>query len=70
MIKSIIVKQDLAVRVSVKSVKLQPAIFPLCKRIIRFHELPAETIQCFSQYGLYIIDSLNSIEHCVKESST
>ena len=48
------------------SIKLQPAIFPLYKRVIRFHELPAETIQCFSQYGLYIIDSLNSIEHCLK----
>ena len=26
-------------------VKLQPTIFPLCKHIIRFHELPAETVQ-------------------------
>ena len=51
-------------------IKLQPAIFPLCKRVIRFHELPTETIQCFSQYGLKIIDSLNSIEHCLNVSST
>ena len=53
-----------------KYFKLQPAIFPLCNRVIRFHELPAETIQCFSQYGLYIIDSLHSIEHCLKEPSS
>ena len=26
--------------------KLQPAICPLPKDVIRFHKLPAETIQC------------------------
>ena len=29
--------------------KLQPAIFPLSKHVIRFHELPAETMQCILQ---------------------
>ena len=26
--------------------KLQPAIFPLSQHVIRFHELPADTLQC------------------------
>ena len=30
--------------------KLQPAIFPLSRHVIRFHELPADTT-CFLQQG-------------------
>ena len=29
--------------------KLQPDIFPLSQHVIRFHELPADTTQCFLQ---------------------
>ena len=30
-------------------IKLQPAIFPLSQHVIRFHELPADTMQRFLQ---------------------
>ena len=31
------------------NVKLQPAIFPFSQHVIRFHELPADTMQRFLQ---------------------
>ena len=36
-------------------IKLQPAIFPLSKHVIRFHELPAEAMQCILQWA-FIVD--------------
>ena len=32
---------------TVFTIKLQPAIFP--QHVIRFHELPTDTMQCFLQ---------------------
>ena len=50
--------------------KLQPDIFPLSQHIIRFHELPADTTQCFYNRAVCIMHRYCIMLHRLYASNT